>query len=112
MGRTESSIYNRMFLLGIKSPKYWTDSELQILEELVSYNKTPIEIATALGRTVPSVTHQMERKNLKRKHYWTEEEEWILLKMLEEEKTTKEISTALGRSESSIRSKRWRFFEQ
>jgi DNA-binding NarL/FixJ family response regulator len=54
----------------------------------------------------------MKRKNLKRKHFWTQEEEWILLKMLEEEKTTKEISTALGRSESSIRSKRWRFFEQ
>ena len=112
IGRTESSVQNRMFLLGIKSPKYWTDSELQILEELVSYNKTPIEIATALGRTVPSVTHQMKRKNLKRKHFWTQEEEWILLKMLEEEKTTKEISIALGRSESSIRSKRWRFFEQ
>lgn len=108
-GRTESSIQNRLHLLGIRSPKYWTSDELQLLEELVLANRTPSYIATILDRTVSSVVHQMKRKNLKRKHYWTPEEEKELIKMLADKVSIKEIVENLGRSESSIRSKIWRY---
>lgn len=108
-GRTESSIQNRLHLLGVKSPKYWAGDELQLLEELVLANRTPSYIATILDRTVSSVVHQMKRRNLRRKHYWTPEEEKELVKMLADKVPIKEIVENLGRSESSVRSKIWRY---
>jgi IS30 family transposase len=97
-----------MYLLGVRSPKYWTEDELQMLEEMVTANKTPSYIAIILNRTISSVSHQMKRRGLKRKHCWTAEEEKELLKMLKKDISIKNIAEELGRSESSIRSKIWR----
>lgn len=108
LGRSESSIQNRIYYLGLRSPKYWSDDELLQLEELVEQNKTPIEISKILDRTVSSIAHQMKRKNLKRKHYWTKEEELLLLDFIKKGYKLQKISELLGRSAASVSTKRWR----
>jgi len=109
LGRTESSINNKVKNLGLTNRTYnwWAENEIQYLEK--HYGQMPVKkIGDRIGRSESSISHKAQNLGLRNptfKGKWTDEETRQLISLRSEGLTYMEIAVRMGRAKTTVAKK-------